>query len=143
MLSALSRAWLALRENEPAAQMQGIDVSLMKIIAFVFASALISLAGVLQVFLLGVANPNSYLVDVSIFHITLVVVGGMTGSLVGAVIAPIILYLLPEAFTALGEWRDFFYAAVLLLTLIFLPRGIGPFLGDFLARRRADGAARV
>jgi branched-chain amino acid transport system permease protein len=140
--SRIGRAWLALRDNEPAARMMGIDVSRKKIGAFVFASALVSLAGVLQVFLLGVANPASYIVDVSIFHITLVVVGGMTGSLVGAVIAPIILYFLPETFSALGEWRDFFYAAVLMLTLVFLPRGIGPTLVDAFTRRRTAGAAR-
>lgn len=124
MRSRVGRAWLAVRDNEPAAQMQGIDVSRMKIAAFVFSSALISLAGVLHAFLLGVTNPSSYTVSLSIFHITLVVVGGMTGSLIGAVIAPVILFFLPEMFSALGEWRDFFYGTILMLTLVFMPLGI-------------------
>jgi ABC-type branched-subunit amino acid transport system permease subunit len=124
MRSRIGRAWLAVRDNEPAAQMQGINISQMKILAFIYSSAVISMAGALHGFLLGVTNPNAYMVNLSIFHITLVVVGGMTGSLVGAVISPIILYFLPEVFSALGEWRDFFYGLILLLSLVFMPMGI-------------------
>lgn len=124
MRSRIGRAWLAVRDNEPAAQMQGINVRQMKILAFIYTSAVISLAGAMHGFLLGVTNPNAYTVNLSIFHITLVVVGGMTGSLVGAVIAPVILFFLPELFSALGQWRDFFYGIILLLTLVFMPMGI-------------------
>ena len=136
MRSRIGRAWLAVRDNEPAAQMQGINVSQMKILAFVFSSAVISLAGALHGFLLGVTNPNAYLVNLSIFHITLVVVGGMTGSMVGAVISPVVLFFLPEVFSALGEWRDFFYGSILLLTLVFMPLGISSKLQPFLLRLR-------
>lgn len=134
MGSRVGRAWLAVRDNEPAAQMQGIDVSRMKISAFVFSSAIISLAGVMHGFLLGVTNPSAYTVNLSIFHITLVVVGGMTGSILGAVIAPVILFFLPEMFSALGEWRDFFYGTILLLTLVFMPLGISSKLRPLFRR---------
>ena len=136
MRSRIGRAWLAVRDNEPAAQMQGINVSQMKILAFVFSSAVISLAGALHGFLLGVTNPNAYLVNLSIFHITLVVVGGMTGSMIGAVISPVVLFFLPEVFSALGEWRDFFYGSILLLTLVFMPLGISSKLQPLLWRLR-------
>ena len=136
MRSRIGRAWLAVRDNEPAAQMQGINVSQMKIMAFVFSSAVISLAGALHGFLLGVTNPNAYLVNLSIFHITLVVVGGMTGSMIGAVISPVVLFFLPEVFSALGEWRDFFYGSILLLTLVFMPLGISSKLQPLLWRLR-------
>ena len=136
MGSRVGRAWLAVRDNEPAAQMQGIDVSRMKISAFVFSSAIISLAGVMHGFLLGVTNPSAYTVNLSIFHITLVVVGGMSGSIVGAVISPVILFFLPEMFSALGEWRDFFYGTILLLTLVFMPLGISSKLQPLLRRLR-------
>jgi branched-chain amino acid transport system permease protein len=137
MHSRVGRAWLAVRDNAPAAQMQGINVSQMKILAFVFSSALISLAGVMHGFLLGVTNPNSYTVNLSIFHITLVVVGGMTGNLTGAIISPFILFFLPEIFSALGEWRDFFYGSVLLLTLIFMPSGISSKIQPMLLRLKS------
>lgn len=134
MHSRIGRAWLAGRDNENSARMQGIDVNRMRVLAFTFASALTGLAGTLHPLLLGVTNPNAYTVDLSIFHITLVVVGGMTGSMIGAVIAPIILYFIPEAFRQLGQWRDFFYAGILLATLIFMRRGIGPTLAPWLKR---------
>ena len=141
MRSRIGRAWLAVRDNEPAAQMQGINVSQMKILAFVFSSAVISLAGALHGFLLGVTNPNAYLVNLSIFHITLVVVGGMTGSMIGAVISPVVLFFLPEVFSALGEWRDFFYGSILLLTLVFMPLGISSKLQPLLLRWRSGKKA--
>ena len=134
MRSRVGRAWLASRDNEPAAQMQGIDVRRMKVAAFVYSSAIISLAGVLHAFLLGVTNPSTYSMHLSVFHITLVVVGGMTGSIAGAVIAPMILYFLPEMFSAIGEWRDFFYGSILLLTLVFMPMGISSKIQPLLAR---------
>jgi branched-chain amino acid transport system permease protein len=135
MRSRIGRAWLAIRDNEPAAQMQSIDIARMKILAFAFTSAIISLAGVMHAFLLEATNPNAYLVNLSIFHITLVVVGGMTGSLIGAVIAPVILFYLPEVFSALGEWRDFFYGTILLLSLVFMPLGISSKLQPLIAKR--------
>jgi len=124
MRSRVGRAWLALRDNEAAARMQGIDVNRFRIVAFAFSSGLISLAGVLHPLLLGITNPSAYLVDLSIFHVTLVVVGGMTGSMIGAVVAPILLYFIPESIGSLGPWRDVFYAAILLIALIIMPQGI-------------------
>jgi branched-chain amino acid transport system permease protein len=140
MHSRIGRAWLAGRDNENSARMLGIDVNRMRVLAFTFASALTGLAGTMHPLLLGVTNPNAYTVDLSIFHITLVVVGGMTGNMIGAVVAPILLYFIPEAFRQLGEWRDFFYAGVLLASLVFMRRGIGPTLAPHF--RRWLGAAR-
>jgi branched-chain amino acid transport system permease protein len=140
MHSRIGRAWLAGRDNENSARMLGIDVNRMRVLAFTFASALTGLAGTMHPLLLGVTNPNAYTVDLSIFHITLVVVGGMTGNMIGAVVAPILLYFIPEAFRQLGEWRDFFYAGVLLASLVFMRRGIGPTLAPHFMRWL--GAAR-
>ncbi len=124
MRSRIGRAWIALRDNEAAARMQGIDVPRMKVLAFAFTSGVTCLAGALHAFLLNGTNPSTYSMNLSVFHITLVVVGGMSGSILGAVAAPLILYFLPEMFTALGEWRDLFYGAILLLTLVLMPSGI-------------------
>ncbi len=135
--SRIGRAWIALRDNEAAAAMQGIDVRRMKVLAFAFTSGLTSLAGALHAFLLNGTNPSTYTMNLSIFHITLVVVGGMSGSIFGAVVAPLVLFFLPEMFTALGEWRDFFYGAVLLLTLVLMPSGLSSLLHRVPARWRA------
>ncbi|MBN9062140.1 MAG: hypothetical protein BGP06_05175 [Rhizobiales bacterium 65-9] len=137
MSSRMGRAWLALRDKEPAARMLGIDVSRMRILVFAFTSGLIGLAGTLHPLLLGVANPGSFSVHLSIFHITLVVVGGMTGSMAGAVTAPALLFFIPEYFSTLGEWRDFFYGGILLAALIFMPNGIAAAVTERFPRLRA------
>ena len=124
MRSRAGRSWLALRDNTPAAIMQGINVRGMKLRAFALSSAVISVAGAIYGYLLGSASPSSFSVNVSIFHIALVVVGGLTGSLAGAVISPIVLFLIPQLFTELGQYEDLLYASLLLLVLIFLPKGI-------------------
>lgn len=137
--SRIGRAWIAIRDNEAAARMQGVDVRRMKVLAFAFTSGLTSLAGALHAFLLNGTNPSTYTMNLSIFHITLVVVGGMSGSIFGAVAAPLVLFFLPEMFTALGEWRDFFYGAILLLTLVLMPSGLSSLLRYLPGR----GAART
>lgn len=137
MRSRVGRAWLALRDNEAAARMQGIDVHRMKVLVFVSSSALISLAGGLQGFLLGVASPGSYVVDVSIFQIALVVVGGMTGGLVGAVVAPFLLFFLPASLSSLGQWSEFLYASVLLASLVVMRQGISGGVRNVVERARA------
>lgn len=124
MKSRVGRQWLALRDKELAARMQGINVNAMKLRAFAFSSAIISVAGGIYAFLLGSTTPASFTVDASIFHIALVVVGGLTGRVVGAVFAPLILFLVPEWFTFFAEYRELFYATLLLATLAFMPNGI-------------------
>lgn len=148
MQSRIGRSWLALRDKELAARMQGIDVNTMKLRAFAFSSAIISFAGGIYAFLLGSTAPASFTIDASIFHIALVVVGGLTGRLVGAVISPVILFLVPEVITVLGEYRDLFYAMLLLGTLAFLPNGIsgsmpkGIAIRAFLTKNRGRAQSR-
>lgn len=141
--SRIGRAWIALRDNEAAARMQGIDVRRMKVLAFAFTSGLTSLAGALHAFLLNGTNPSTYTMNLSVFHITLVVVGGMSGSIAGAVAAPLILFFLPEMFSALGEWRDFFYGTILLLTLVLMPSGLSAGLRWLAGRVAAPRSPRA
>ena len=143
MRSRIGRAWIALRDNEAAARMQGIDVRRMKILAFAFTSGITSLAGALHACLLNGTNPSTYTMNLSIFHITLVVVGGMSGSILGAVLAPLILFFLPETFSALGEWRDFFYGGILLLTLVLMPSGLSAGARSLARRLGAARARRI
>lgn len=128
MRSRPGRTWLALRDDEAAARMQGINVGAMKMRAFALSSLVIGFMGGVYAFILGSASPPSFTVDVSIFHIALVVVGGLTGRVSGAILAPILLFLVPEWFDAFGEYRDLFYAGLLLATLVFLPRGLSGLL---------------
>ncbi len=137
--SRIGRAWLAIKDEPVAAEIQGIDVPRMKTLAFAVSSALATLAGTYQALLLGVTNPSAYSLNVAVAHLTYVVVGGMTASVVGPVVGPFILFVVPELFRAIGQYREVFYGAVLLLVLILAPRGITGSIFELTNRRARPG----
>lgn len=121
--SRIGRTWYAMKEHPVAAQMQGVNLLLARAQAFAMSGALASLAGILQAILLGITNPNLYTVDVSISHLTMMVVGGASGTVTGAVLGPALLFFVPEYFD-LGAYREVLFGAALLLTLAVAPRGL-------------------
>lgn len=123
--SRVGRALYALKAHPAAAALQGIDARRMKTAAFAYSSALAALAGALQAPLLGSTHPASFRVDTAVWHLAIVVVGGVQGTVLGAVIAAAILFLLPEVLRPLAEVREYFTGAVLLATLVVAPRGVG------------------
>lgn len=134
--SRIGRAWLAIKDSPVAAEMQGIDVPKLKTLAFAVSSALATLAGTYQALLLGVTNPSAYSLNVSVAHLTYVVVGGMAASVVGPIIGPLLLFVIPEVFRAIGQYREVFYGAILLFVLVIAPNGITGTLAGFAARAR-------
>ena len=134
--SRTGRAWLAIKDAPVAAEMQGIDVPRLKTLAFALSSALATLAGTYQALLLGITNPSAYSLNVSVAHLTYVVVGGMTASVVGPIVGPLLLFVVPELFRAIGQYREVFYGLVLLLVLVIAPNGITGTLASLLDRVR-------
>ena len=97
--------------------MQGVNLLLRcALMPSPTSGAMASLAGVLQAILLGITNPNLYTIDVSISHLAMMVVGGSSGGVAGAVLGPAVLFLLPE-YLDLGSYREVLYGAALLATL--------------------------
>lgn len=139
--SRIGRIWFAMKENPIAAQMQGVNLLSMRAQAFATAGAMASLAGILQAILLGITNPNLYTIDVSISHLTMMVVGGASGDVAGAVLGPAVLFFLPEYFD-LGSYREVLYGAALLATLTLAPRGLAG-VWDYAVRRITRGRARL
>jgi ABC-type branched-subunit amino acid transport system permease subunit len=122
--SRIGRAWLAIKGNAVAAELQGMPTARLKTAAFATSSALATLAGSYQALLLGVTNPNAYGIDVSVAHLSYAVAGGLATSVVGPIVGPLILFVFPELFRALGQWRELFYAVVFTLVLVFAPEGV-------------------
>lgn len=121
--SRIGRAWQAMKEHPVAAEMQGINLLSMRARAFATAGAMATLAGILQALLLGITNPNLYTVDVSISHLAMMVVGGSSGSVIGPVLGPAILFFIPEYFD-LGSYHEIIFGLALLLTLAVAPTGL-------------------
>ena len=93
--SRIGRAWVALREDEIACAAMGVDVARTKLSAYAFGAFWAGLVGVIFAARNTYINPNSFTFMESALVLSIVVLGGM-GSIVGVVIAALVLVLLPE-----------------------------------------------
>jgi branched-chain amino acid transport system permease protein len=122
--SSYGRAFLSIRENEIAASAVGINTTKLKVRAFVLAAAFAGIAGGLFAHEVGTSlNPRELGFQKSFDIVIMVVLGGM-GSVSGAVLAAIVLTLLPEALRGFSEFRMPLYALALILMMILRPQGI-------------------
>jgi len=121
--SPTGRAFNAIRSSEAAAQALGISLPEVKVFAFTISSFYAGLAGGLYAPLVGFIDPVEFGLWTSIFHLTMIIVGGL-GSLMGSVVGAVVITGLPEWLRGLKEYRDLAFGAVLLLFLIFMPTGI-------------------
>jgi branched-chain amino acid transport system permease protein len=123
MNSKLGRNFDAVRTSPYAAQALGISVNRVKLIAFTVCAAYAGLAGALLSWVVGYIDPVEFGVSASLRYITFIVIGGM-GNIYGSILGAVVLTLLPEALRFVKEYSDLVYAALLLLSLIFMPKGL-------------------
>jgi branched-chain amino acid transport system permease protein len=121
--SKYGRQCLALRNDELAAESMGINVERLKLLTFLIASAMTSLAGVLYVFYTTYVEPGAFGWVISAEWMIIVFVGGVN-SLTGAVVATVLLTGLPEFLRFASAWRIAIYCIIVLLILNFRPSGI-------------------
>lgn len=88
-------SFLAVREDEVASSAMGVDVTRIKVTAFVLGSAFAGAAGALYAHSIGFISPPNFSMDVSFIILTMVVLGG-TGSITGSVISALLLFYIPE-----------------------------------------------
>lgn len=88
-------AFLSVREDEIAAMSMGVNVTRVKVTAFVLGSAFAGAAGALLAHYEGFITPSMFTMELSFIILTMVVLGG-SGSITGSVLAALVLFLLPE-----------------------------------------------
>jgi branched-chain amino acid transport system permease protein len=123
MDNRLGRAFDAIRTSPQAAQALGIPVASIKLTAFVISAAYAGLAGAMLSMVVGFIDPVEFGVSAALRHITFIVIGGM-GSVAGSIAGAVALTGLPEALRPVKEYSDLVYAALLLLSLLFMPNGL-------------------
>lgn len=121
--SKVGRAFEAIKEDETAAGLMGIDVNNTKMLAFVLGALLAGLAGALNAHLTFFIGPNEYGFDRGVEILTMTILGGI-GSLAGPVAGAVILTLLPETLRAFSDFRLVINGVILVLIVLFLPKGI-------------------
>jgi branched-chain amino acid transport system permease protein len=133
--SRAGRAMAALSHNEIAARCSGVDVDTFKIKIFVTSAVLASLAGSLYAHYLTFISPGSFSIFYSLQVVTMVLIGGL-GSLWGAAFGAILLTILPEMLHAVKEYNVLVYGLILMVVLVFFPRGLFPGIAEILSRRK-------
>ena len=121
--STHGRALFAIRDDEVAAEALGVDTTGYKVIAFVIGAFFAGIAGGLFAHFLSYLNPNSFTFLKSIEVVAMVVLGGM-GSVSGAMIAAILLTVLPEALRPVRDYRMVIYSLMLIVLMITRPQGL-------------------
>ncbi len=133
--SPRGRAWRALHGSEVAAAACGIDPARHKLAAFVVSAALAAFAGALAAHYAGFITPSKASFLHSIELVTMVVFGGMASTF-GAVVGAAVLTTLPQLLTVFKEYEMVLLGAVMMLTMIFMPRGLVPTLASLYAAAR-------
>lgn len=122
----------AIRDDEVAARASGINTQRYKLMVFAVAAAAAGFAGALFAHFLRVAGPSSLEVALS-FQVVIWGIFGGLATIYGPVAAVFILYPLTEwlgSFRAFGELRLLIFALIVLLVLLFMPRGLAPWARD-------------
>ena len=121
--STYGRAILAVREDEIAANSNGVSVFKYKMIGFAVASCIAGIGGALYAPFIGFVKPDLASFNRSIDYLIFVVLGGM-GSVTGAVIAAFVLTYLQEFLRFLQDYRLLIYPLILIFVMLFRPQGL-------------------
>jgi branched-chain amino acid transport system permease protein len=134
MRSTYGKGFLAVRDDEIAAEASGIDTTRYKVAAFVIGAFFAGVAGGLYGHFNGLVRPDDFGFLRSVEIVVMVILGGM-GSTYGVLFAAAILTYLPEWLREvhigslnLGEFRMSIYALVLVILMLLRPQGL---FGDF------------
>jgi branched-chain amino acid transport system permease protein len=132
--SWMGRAFGAIRLNEDLARTLGIDVFRYKLASFALGNALASFAGGLYGYYTGYIDPGYLGINQSMEVLAMVLLGGQ-GTLTGPIVGSLVLTGLPHVIDLRAEARAMLYGAILIFTILVMPRGIVGTLDAWRARR--------
>jgi branched-chain amino acid transport system permease protein len=136
--SRIGRVMSAICQDEIATELMGLNVRAYKQFVFVFGAALAGWAGGLNAHFTFFISPNEYGFERAVEILAMGVLGG-TSSPWGAVIGGALITLLPELLRGLGHYRPLINGVILVIIILYAPRGIW----DLLGARRASASIRA
>lgn len=127
-IQLLKKSWfgkglLAIRENEHAAVVMGINVPLYKRLSFAIGAAFAGCSGVFYAHYLTFISPGDLATTKSIEILLFLIIGGV-GYVRGAVIGTVMMTVLPEMLRFIQDYRSIVYGVLLILLMIYRPDGI-------------------
>jgi branched-chain amino acid transport system permease protein len=146
--SRIGRNWQAVRDDEVAAELAGIDLGRTRVQAFVVSAGCAGLAGGLLALSARLAAPSGFSLTLSLLLLSAVVLGGL-GSLVGALVGAALLTFLPQVVTGAGvdlgltdvqaaQLAPLIYGLVTVLVVLLAPAGLAGGLRKLIHWRRSS-----
>ncbi|MEE8630180.1 MULTISPECIES: branched-chain amino acid ABC transporter permease [Methylobacterium] len=123
--SRVGRAMEAMREDEAAAGVMGVNLPRYRLVALVVSSAMAGVAGCLSAHVSSFIGPNEYGFEAAVTILSYALLGGI-GSPLAPVLGSTILTLLPEVLRPLADFRLMVNGLIIVLAVLFMPRGILP-----------------
>ena len=134
--SRVGWAFRALRDDEVAAELTGVDVKRYRVLAGMVGSAMIGLAGALYAHSEGFISPSTFdFGEVDVRVLVMLAFGGI-GSLLGPVIGAATFTIVDEWLVEANEYRLIIYGVVILVLFLGLPRGVAPTVQSLVRRWR-------
>ena len=123
--SRIGRGWVAIREDEKAAEAMGVNVFGLKLFAFAGGAFLAGVAGSVKAHVDVSVTPDQYVFLESAFLLAAIVLGGM-GTVLGVLVGATLLKLMPEKLRFVSEYRLLIFGLLLVLMMRFRPEGLVP-----------------
>jgi branched-chain amino acid transport system permease protein len=123
--SRIGRGWVAIREDEKAAEAMGVNAFGLKLFAFASGAFLAGVAGSIKAHVDVSITPDQFIFLESAFLLAAIVLGGM-GTVLGVLVGATLLKLLPEKLRFVSEYRLLAFGLLLILMMRFRPEGLIP-----------------
>lgn len=139
--SHIGWAFRALRDDEVAAELAGVDVARYRVYGALIGAAMLGLAGSTYVFTEGRISPNTFgFGHVDVVVLVMLAFGGV-GTLFGPIVGAVVFTIVDEALIDFGQLRQVAYGILVIILFLWLPRGLLPSAGSLWRRvRRRVGA---
>jgi branched-chain amino acid transport system permease protein len=137
--SRIGRAWMAIRDDEVAAEAMGVNTRNMKLLAFALGASFGGVAGAMFGAFQGFVSPESFSLQESVMIVAMVVFGGI-GHIPGVILGAVLLTALPEMLRYVvgplqqmtdgrldaGILRQLLIAVAMISAVVLRPRGLWP-----------------
>ena len=140
MQSLVGRSFRAIRGNEELAEAVGIHAMRTKLLSFTVSCFFAGIGGVLYASYIGFLSPEITDYHVSFDALIYVMIGGI-GTIVGPIIGTLLFVTIPETLQVAAEFRLLLYGLILIVMIIYLPRGIVGWVKDLKGRKRKQEVA--
>lgn len=139
--SPIGLALVAIRDSQDAAESLGINLTRYKLLAFAASAFMVGLLGAFYAHYILLLTPSSVLgLDLMILVIGMTLIGGV-GTLFGPILGAFVMTIGVEAMRGIGEYRMLIYGALIVVVVMFMPRGLVAML-DGLGPASASAAKR-